>query len=51
MSFVEVPLNTEAAHIFTYVREATRPVFEVFGKEFKDPVYEQICSKTLQRRV
>jgi hypothetical protein len=50
-SFVQVPLNTEAAKIFIYVREATNPVFEVFGKEFKDPVYEEICAKTLQRRV
>jgi hypothetical protein len=48
-SRVRVPLDTEPAKIFTYVREATRPVFEVFGKEFTDPVYEEISAKTLQR--
>jgi len=49
MSLVQVPLDTEPAKIFSYVREATRTVFEVFGKEFKDPVYEEICAKTLKR--
>jgi len=49
VSFAEVPLEAEPAKISYYVRQATRDVFEVFGKEFKDPVYDEICAKTLQR--
>jgi Putative DNA-binding domain len=49
VSFTEVPLETELAKISYYVRQATRDVFEVFGKEFKEPIYDEICAKTLQR--
>ncbi len=50
ISFTGVPLDTEVAKVSHYVRQATRDVLEAFGKEFPEPVYEEICAKTLQRR-
>ena len=46
---VVVPLSIGTAEIPHFVREATVELFEVFGKEFPLPIYEEIGAKILHR--
>jgi hypothetical protein len=50
VAFVDVPLTTGIAQVSPFVRMATVPLFEIFGKEFPLPLYEEIGAKVLQRR-
>jgi hypothetical protein len=49
-TFVDVPLATESAEIPHYTMKVTRELFEVFGKEFKQPIIDDIGGKILSRR-
>lgn len=46
---VVVPLSIGTAEIPHFVRQTTAELFEVFGKEFPLPIYEEIGAKVLRR--
>jgi hypothetical protein len=46
---VIVPLSTGIAEVPQYTRQATVELFEAFGKEFAQPVYEEIAGKIIRR--
>jgi hypothetical protein len=48
-TLIEVPLNIETAQVPHYTKKATEELFEIFGKEFATPVFEEIGDKTLRR--
>ena len=46
---VIIPLNVGIAEVPQYTREATVELFEAFGKEFAQSVYEEIAGKFTRR--
>ena len=46
---VIIPLNVGIAEVPQYTREATVELFEAFGKEFAQSVYEEIAGKVTRR--